>query len=102
MARYSNIFAGGMATCNINGRNISIINGEIYVDGVHYVPESETGEAEDYKPFTPGKMIDHKFDVSSDFDTIISKGFVNVVFTQSENDEDLRSEEDCPRTLSRK
>ena len=90
MARYSNIFAGGMATCNINGRNISIINGEIYVDGVHYVPESETGEAEDYKPFTPGKMIDHKFDASSDFDTIISKGFVNVVFTQSENDQGWR------------
>ena len=25
MARYSNIFAGGMASCNINGRNISTL-----------------------------------------------------------------------------
>ncbi len=38
MARYPNIFAGGMASCNLNGRNISIINGEVYVDGIHYVP----------------------------------------------------------------
>lgn len=102
MARYSNIFAGGMATCNINGRNISIINGEIYVDGVHYVPESETGEAEDYKPFTPGKMIDHNFDASSDFDTIISKGFVNVVFTQSENDEDFEVRGRLPENIVKK
>lgn len=102
MARYSNIFAGGMATCNINGRNISIINGEIFVDGVHYVPESEAGEAEDYKPFTPSKMIDHKFDVSSDFDTIISKGFVDVVFKQSENDGDFEVRGRLPENIVKK
>ncbi len=55
MARYSNIFAGGMASCNLNGRNISIINGEVYVDGIHYVPESEAGTGEDYKPFHPAR-----------------------------------------------
>ena len=49
----------------------------------------EAGTGEDYKPFTPGKMTDHKFDVSSDFDSIISKGFVDVVFTQSDKDEDF-------------
>lgn len=102
MARYSNIFAGGMATCNINGRNISIINGEIFVDGVHYVPESEAGESKDYKPFTPGKMIDHKFDVSSDFDTIISKGFVDVVFKQSENDGDFEVRGRLPENIVKK
>lgn len=71
MARYSNnsnIFAGGMASCNINGRNISIVNGEVYVDRVHYVPESAAGG--EHKPFTPGKMTDHKFDVASDLLTL--------------------------------
>jgi len=34
MARYSNIFVGGTAYCNINGRNIAVINGEVYVDGL--------------------------------------------------------------------
>lgn len=78
-----------MASCNLNGRNISIINGEVYVDGIYYVPESEVGTGEDYKPFTHGKMTDHKFHVPSDFDSIISKGFVDVVFTQSDKDEDF-------------
>lgn len=91
-----------MSTCNINGRNISIINGEIYVDGVHYVPESEAGEAEDYKPFTPGKMIDYKFDVSSDFNSIISKGFVDVVFTQSKNDGDFEVRGRLPENIVKK
>lgn len=97
MARYSNIFAGGMASCNINGRNISIVNGEVYVDGVHYVPESEAGC--EHKPFTPGKMTDHKFDVSSDFDTIVSKGFVDVVFTQSDKDGDFEVRGRLPENL---
>lgn len=102
MARYSNIFAGGMASCNLNGRNISIINGEVYVDGIHYVPESEAGTGEDYKPFTPGKMTDHKFDVSSDFDSIISKGFVDVVFTQSDKEDDFEVRGRLPENLIKK
>lgn len=97
MARYSNIFAGGMASCNINGRNISIVNGEVYVDGVHYVPESEAGG--EHKPFTPGKMTDHKFDVPSDFDTIVSKGFVDVVFTQSDKEDDFEVRGRLPENL---
>lgn len=97
MARYSNIFAGGMASCNINGRNISIVNGEVYVDGVHYVPESEAGG--EHKPFTPGKMTDHKFDVSSEFDTIVSKGFVDVVFTQSDEEADFEVRGHLPENL---
>lgn len=97
MARYSNIFAGGMASCNINGRNISIVNGEVYVDGVHYVPESEAGG--EHKPFTPGKMTDHKFNVSSDFDAIVSKGFVDVVFTQSDEDDDFEVIGHLPENL---
>ena len=88
MARYSNIFAGGMASCNINGRNISVINGEVYVDGIHYVPESEAGG--EYKPFTPGKMTDHKFEVSSDFDSIVTKGFFDVIFIQSDKDFEVK------------
>lgn len=88
MARYSNIYAGGMASCNINGRNISVINGEIYVDGIHYVPESEAGG--EYKPFTPGKTIDHKFEVSSDFDSIVAKGFFDVIFIQSDKDFEVK------------
>lgn len=102
MARYSNIFAGGMASCNLNGRNISIINGEVYVDGIHYVPESGAGTGEDYKPFTPGNMTDHKFDVSSDFDSIMSKGFVDVVFTQSDRDEDFEVKGRLPENLIKK
>lgn len=97
MARYSNIFAGGIASCNINGRNISIINGEVYVDGVHYVPESEASGEQ--KPFTPGKMTDHKFDISSDFDTIVSKGFVDVVFTQSDKEADFEVRGRLPENL---
>lgn len=97
MARYSNIFAGGMASCNINGRNISIVNGEVYVDGVHYVPEPEAGG--EHKPFTPGKMTDHKFNVSSDFDAIVSKGFVDVVFTQSDEDDDFEVRGHLPENL---
>lgn len=97
MARYSNIFAGGMASCNINGRNISIVNGEVYVDGVHYVPESEAGC--EHNPFTPGKMTDHKFDVSSEFDTIVSKGFVDVVFTQSDEEADFEVRGRLPENL---
>lgn len=97
MARYSNIFAGGMASCNINGRNISIVNGEVYVDGVHYVPESEAGG--EHKPFTPGKMTDHKFNVSSDFNAIVSKGFVDVVFTQSDEDDDFEVRGHLPENL---
>lgn len=97
MARYSNIFAGGMASCNINGRNISIVNGEVYVDGVHYVPESEAGG--EHKPFTPGKMTDHKFNVSSDFDAIVSKGFVDVVFAQSDEDDDFEVRGHLPENL---
>lgn len=97
MARYSNIFAGGIASCNINGRNISIVNGEVYVDGVHYVPESESGG--EHKPFTPGEMTDHKFNVSSDFDAIVSKGFVDVVFTQSDKDDDFEVRGHLPENL---
>lgn len=97
MARYSNIFAGGMASCNINGRNISVINGEVYVDGVHYVPEYETGGEQ--KPFTPGIMTDHKFDISSDFDAIVSKGFVDVVFTQSDKEDDFEVRGHLPENL---
>lgn len=97
MARYSNIFSGGMASCNINGRNISIIDGEVYVDGVHYIPESEvSGE---HKPFSPGKMTEHKFDVSSDFDTIVSKGFVDVVFNQSDKVGDFEVRGRLPENL---
>ena len=91
-----------MASCNLNGRNISIINGEVYVDGIHYVPESEAGTGEDYKPFTPGNMTVHKFDVSSDFDSIMSKGFVDVVFTQSDKDEDFVVRGQLPENLIKK
>lgn len=86
-----------MASCNINGRNISIIDGEIYVDGVHYVPESEVGG--EYKPFTSGKITDHKFEVSSDFDTIVSKGFVDVVFAQSNTENDFEVRGRLPENL---
>ncbi len=47
-------------------------------------------------------MTDTSSMFSSDFDSIISKGFVDVVFTQSDKDEDLMSEEDCPRTFIKK
>lgn len=97
MARYSNIFAGGITSCNINGRNISIVNGEVYVDGVHYVPESEFGG--EHKPFTPGEMTDYKFNVSSDFDAIVSKGFVDVVFTQSDKDDDFEVRGHLPENI---
>lgn len=74
----------------------------MYVDGIHYVPESEAGTGEDYKPFTPGKMTDHKFDVSSDFDSIISKGFVDVVFTQSDKEDDFEVRGRLPENLIKK
>lgn len=87
MARYSNVMFGGMSSCYMNGRQISIIDGEVYVDGVHYVPadgEKATTEA----PFTPGKMVKHTFEVSNDYDSVMSKGFFDVVFKQVEKDED--------------
>lgn len=99
MARYSNIaFGGGMASCNINGRNISVINGDIYVDGVHYVPASSEEAGKD-KPFTPGKMVEHKFDVPSDFTAIASKGFMDVIFRQSDKDEDFEVRGRIPENL---
>ena len=95
---FSSIAIGGMACCNINGRSISIVNGEVYVDGVHYVPEGTAG-SEGYKPFTPGKMVEHKFEVSPDFNAIRANGFLDVVFNPSENDEDFEVKGVIPENL---
>lgn len=54
MARYSNVMIGGMSSCYMNGRQISVIDGEVYVDGVHYVPADGENASVD-SPFTPGK-----------------------------------------------
>lgn len=89
MARYSHIFSGGMASCNINGRNISVVGDQIYVDGILYVPANESDSSASGMPFTPGKYVKHMFEVSSDFSSIVSKGFVDVVFRQSEKDDDF-------------
>lgn len=86
-----------MASCNINGRNISVINGEIYVDGIHYVPESESDGS--HKPFTPGKTVEHKFDVTSNFNSIVAKGFMDVVFSQSDKEEDFEVKGLIPENL---
>ncbi|WP_301194840.1 GIN domain-containing protein, partial [Duncaniella muris] len=48
------------------------------------------------------KMTDHKFDVSSDFDSIISKGFVDVVFTQSDKEDDFEVRGRLPENLIKK
>ncbi len=47
-------------------------------------------------------MTDHKFDVSSDFDSIISKGFVDVVFTQSDKEDDFEVRGRLPENLIKK
>lgn len=87
MARYSNFIGSNIATCNINGRSISVINDEVYVDGVLYVPASEVG---DRKPLSPGKTVEHVFDVPSSFTSIFAKGFIDVVFQQTEADFEVR------------
>lgn len=86
MARYSNIMIGGMSSCYMNSRQISVIDGEVYVDGVHYVPADGEHVTKD-DPFTPGKMVEHTFEVSNDYDSIMSKGFFDVVFKQVDKDE---------------
>lgn len=97
MARYSNIFGGSMASCNINGRNISVINGEIYVDGIHYVPESESDGS--HNPITPGITVEHKFDVPPNFNSIVAKGFMDVMFTQSDKDDDFEVKGMIPENM---
>lgn len=74
-----------MSSCNINGRNISVINDEVYVDGVLYVPADSQNNPSG--PFTSGKMVNHIFEVSSDFTSIETKGFIDVIFHQSDNDD---------------
>lgn len=100
MARYSNfsMYGGGMSSCNINGRNISVINGDVYVDGVLYVPADSQGDLAS-GPFKPGKMVDHTFDVSSKFSSIETKGFIDVVFKQSDNAEDFGVRGHLPENL---
>lgn len=90
-----------MSVCSINGRQISVIDGEVYVDGVHYVPEGEANSSNS-GPFKPGKMVDHIFDVSSDFSTIVSRGFMDVVFRQSDKAEDFQVKGHLPENLIEK
>lgn len=102
MARYSNIFGGGMASCSINGRQISIVGNQVYVDGVLYVPADQAGNPGTGGPITPGKMVKHRFDVSSNFTSIISKGFMDVVFNQSVKESDFKVEGHLPENLIEK
>ncbi len=88
-----------MPSCNINGKNISVVGDQIYVDGILYVPANESDLVEGAKPLTPGKYIKHKFDISSDFSSIVSKGFVDVVFRQSEKNEDIGVQGWLPENL---
>lgn len=99
MARYSQIFSEGIASCNINGRNISVVGDQIYVDGILYVPANESDSTDFGKPFTPGKYVRHLFDMPSDFSSIVSKGFVNVVFRQSKKDDDFEVRGWLPENL---
>lgn len=101
MARYSNFIMGGIASCSINGRQISVIDGEVYVDGVHYVP-AEGEDTNANKAFAPGKMVEHKFEVSNEYDTIISKGFFDVIFKQVSKDEDCGVTGNLPENLIKK
>lgn len=68
MARFSNfnMYGGSMSSCNINGRNITVMGDDVYVDGILYVPANGQGDIAS-GPFKPGKMVDHTFDVSSKF-----------------------------------
>lgn len=102
MARYSNIFGGGMASCSINGRQISIVGNQVYVDGVLYVPADQAGNPGTGGPITPGEMVKHRFDVSSNFTSIISKGFMDVVFNQSVKESDFKVEGHLPENLIEK
>ena len=101
MARYSNVMIGGMSSCYMNGRQISIIDGEVYVDGIHYVPADGENASVD-SPFTPGKMVEHTFEVSNDYDSIMSKGFMDVVFRQVDKDEDCGVIGHLPENLIQK
>lgn len=85
----------------MNGRQISVIDGEVYVDGVHYVP-ADGEDATTDSPFTPGKMVEHIFNVSNDYDSIISKGFMDVVFKQVDKDEDCGVIGNIPENLIKK
>ena len=101
MARYSNVMIGGMSSCYMNGRQISVIDGEVYVDGVHYVPADGENASVD-SPFTPGKMVEHTFEVSNDYDSIMSRGFMDVVFKQVDKDEDCGVTGHLPENLIQK
>lgn len=101
MARYSNVMFGGMSSVYINGRQISVIDGEVYVDGIHYVP-AEGEDANTNGSFTPGKMVEHTFDVSNEYDSIIAKGFFDVVFKQVTKDEDCKVTGNLPENLIEK
>lgn len=51
------------------------------------------------KPFTPGKMVEHKFDVSPEFTAISTNTCVDVVFTQSGKDSDFEVRGKLPENL---
>lgn len=101
MARYLNIDSivntGGSASCYMNGRLISVIDDEVYVDGVLYVPASNRDKKAKRPPVK--EFVDHKFDVSSSFSAIYSKGFFDVVFTQSDNPSDFDVHGNFPKEL---
>lgn len=86
----------GIADINGNGKsgvvdrvgNIEIIDGEVYIDGINSVTES--GDGSGHNKSKPVKMTDCEFEVSSEFDSIVTVGFVNVVFTQSDKDCEVR------------
>lgn len=79
------VFSASAVSCKADGRNVTVINDDIYIGCV----DSDSDRCPDRKAVDPGKMVDHNFKVSSDFKTIETKGFVNVVFTQSDNASDF-------------
>lgn len=86
MSRLTDIIIGGvsscilalcMVSCSINIGHTSGNDGEVYVNGVRYVP------AEEATTYVPGRMVEHTFDIPGAYESVVVKGALNVVFSQA-------------------
>lgn len=80
-------YFSGMSSVNINGRSISFDGDDIYIDGVLYVPAGKKNVSQ-RKSMTPGKIVSHDFKIKSNFNSISTKGFIDVIIRQSSDPEE--------------
>jgi hypothetical protein len=76
------MYISGSACCNINGMNIVVTNGQVYINGQLYVPASSQQQHNvDLEPRTfSTKVVERKVDVK-EFSKISCRGAIEVYYT---------------------